>query len=425
MYKYAPGGSHHVVVCLVESSDNRSQSEMMTQTARFIFQIKPKLPEFHTRSMIRNFKGKFANIAKISASAVEMIYKELALDASVAQHPETQQRLRLIFLGETGLLVDLRNLNSGRPTGHFDVFFEKLGEIVEAVSAADERRHNVAHFSEWLSIRDLVTQAAEKCPEGTPIPSKSLVRLQFTPRNPYARTALSFTSRFPVQYKIQRRQLRISHPDDHYCAAILLYLKSLAVHLGPDCAMFCCDDKAKVNIGEPGVVLSTGVRGRQTITPSSTTLVAADHDVHHIGSLTPSVYLKVDIPENPKESFVRGEVTVCVNESVFQASNPFRHAVVLAKEVMDMHERPAILLRFSDGGTDQRNTLESVKVSLICLFKELNLDMLIAARCAPGQSWCNPAERIMAILNLGLQNCALERTKCSDDVEKKLKRCSS
>jgi len=76
------------------------------------------------------------------------------------------------------------------------------------------------------------------------------------------------------------------------------------------------------------------------------------------------------------------------------------------------------------GGTDQRNTLESVKCSLIAIFKILNLDMLIAARCAPGQSWINTAERVMSLLNIALQNCALERPKCSEDVEKLIAKCN-
>ena len=83
-----------------------------------------------------------------------------------------------------------------------------------------------------------------------------------------------------------------------------------------------------------------------------------------------------------------------------------------------------VLMKFTDGGVDQRNSLESVKCSSICIFKELNLDMMILARCAPGQSWINPAERVMSILNLGLQNCALERSKLDDDTEKILKKCN-
>ena len=151
----------------------------------------------------------------------------------------------MIFLGETGLLADLRHLNAGRPTGKFDVFFEKLGEIIESVSAADERRHNVAHMSQWISLRDLISRATDKCPAETPIPSKALVCLQFTPRNPYSHTALSFTGRFAVQYKIQRRQLRVAHPDDHYCAAILLYKKHLFVVLQNECSLFFVTTKLR------------------------------------------------------------------------------------------------------------------------------------------------------------------------------------
>ena len=56
-------------------------------------------------------------------------------------------------------------------------------------------------------------------PDDSPIPSKSLVRLQYAPRNPYAKTAQNFTRWLTVQYKMQRRQLRLSHPDELYCNA--------------------------------------------------------------------------------------------------------------------------------------------------------------------------------------------------------------
>ena len=79
------------------------------------------------------------------------------------------------------------------------------------------------------------------------------------------------------------------------------------------------------------------------------------------------------------------------------------------------------MLKFSDDGTDQRNTLESVKCASVCIFRELDLDMLVLVRCAPGNSWVNPAERVMSILNLGLQNCTLERGPGEDS----FKSCSS
>ena len=82
-------------------------------------------------------------------------------------------------------------------------------------------------------------------------------------------------------------------------------------------------------------------------------------------------------------------------------------------------------MKFTDNGTDQRNNLEIVKCETICLFKELDFDMVILARCAPGQSYTNPCERVMSILNLGLRNCATARETCDDEIEQKLKKCSS
>ena len=141
-------------------------------------------------------------------------------------------------------------------------------------------------------------------------------------------------------------------------------------------------------------------------------------------SLTPSVYLQCAIPISPDKSFVRGKVTTIINDSVFQTSSPFRHTAALIK-MLHHQDQIKVLMKFSDGGTDQRNTLEAVKCASICLFKELNLDMLILARCAPGHSWVNPAERVMSILNLGLQNCSLQRDAADDETEKRINNCNS
>lgn len=390
MLRYSPGGSHVTSVVLAKVDENRLEQEAQTAAVRLVEKVKDQHPEFHTRSQRRMFKEKLKNLANIQPAVADLIYKELALDATVVSHPETQQRLRLIFLGEPCLLRDMRKLNAGRPTGAFDAFFEKLGEVVNRVTTAEERRHNIAHLSEWISLKELVTQAKDLCPKDTPIPSASLVGLQFAPRNPYVHAALNFTSPIQVQYKIQRRQLRTSHPDDHYCAAQLRYLKQKVVELKDHGALVFCDDKAKVPCGEPGLYVSTGVRGKKTPAPTSTTVAALDHDMTSC-SLTPSVYLQCAIPESPDKSFVRGKVTTIVNDSVFQTSSPFRDSAALVK-LLQNQEQLKVLMKFSDGGTDQRNTLEAVKCASICLFKELNLDMLILARCAPGHSWTNSAE---------------------------------
>jgi hypothetical protein len=55
---------------------------------------------------------------------------------------------------------------------------------------------------------------------------------------------------------------------------------------------------------------------------------------------------------------------------------------------------------------------------MIALFIELDLDALVALRTAPSNSWANPVERIMSIVNIGLQGIGVMRKKGSDDFEK-------
>lgn len=51
--------------------------------------------------------------------------------------------------------------------------------------------------------------------------------------------------------------------------------------------------------------------------------------------------------------------------------------------------------------------------------------MLVAVRTPPMNSWKNPPERIMSILNLALQSVGLMRKEQSEDFEKKVKSLSS
>ena len=55
----------------------------------------------------------------------------------------------------------------------------------------------------------------------------------------------------------------------------------------------------------------------------------------------------------------------------------------------------------------------------------LDLDLLVAARTAPAQSYANMAERSMSLLNLALQNCAFARSEMPEAYEEKMKRLSS
>ena len=108
---------------------------------------------------------------------------------------------------------------------------------------------------------------------------------------------------------------------------------------------------------------------------SNSVLSALDHDVQQKGSLTPSVCLLVDIPEQVEDTFFRGQVFVTLKDSIYQHSSPWRHATELMenlrKSSMDegISAVPPMLLIYSDGGPHHRITFEIVKLSLISMFK--------------------------------------------------------
>ena len=84
-----------------------------------------------------------------------------------------------------------------------------------------------------------------------------------------------------------------------------------------------------------------------------------------------------------------------------------------------------MLFLYSDGGPDHRLTYLSVKLALICVFVKLDLDYLCAARTAPYHSFRNPAERIMSILNLGLQSVGLAHRQMEEEKESAILNYSS
>lgn len=162
LFRFSPWGSSVTINCIVKVSSDRPTPQILIEGARILQKARSYLQEFHTRSQKALFRERLQNVTHVLPSVADLIYKELTLDASTASHPSTMERLRLIFLGEKGLLSDLKHLNTGRPTGRYDIFFEHLCYVVEEITAADERRHNIAHLSEWLSLGELVEKTERK-----------------------------------------------------------------------------------------------------------------------------------------------------------------------------------------------------------------------------------------------------------------------
>ena len=114
-----------------------------------------------------------------------------------------------------------------------------------------------------------------------------------------------------------------------------------------------------------------------------------------------------------------------LKEGAFEPSSPARHSTELTTIIECNAPNLPVLFICSDAGPDHQLTYLSVKLSLIALFLKLNLDYLCAVRTAPYHSYRNPVERIMSILNLGLQTVALAREKMPDEMEAEAARCNS
>lgn len=254
-----------------------------------------------------------------------------------------------------------------------------------------------------------------RCHSDILIPSIEWVRLQFWPKTPSAKAAMHHTGRLKVKFKVQQRQWRHQHIDSHYAAACFRYIREYAV-LVRDYSMFVClDDKHKIKIGEPNYPVASAERGRRVPMRVDESLQAGDHDFTKFG-IIPSAMLVIDIPDSIEGSWYSGSVYVGVKDSVFEPSSQLRHACELYNVIVSLPSKP-ILFLYTDGGPNHRLTYISVQISLICLFLKLDLDYLCAGRTAPYHSWRNPVERIMAVINLGLQCVALARDEMPEEYE--------
>lgn len=92
-----------------------------------------------------------------------------------------------------------------------------------------------------------------------------------------------------------------------------------------------------------------------------------------------------------------------------------RHIVEISQIIKD-----PILVMFSDGGGDHKLTFVSVQLGFLSLFIKYKLSHIVAGRCAPCQSYIDPVERVMSVLNLGLQSVGVMRQEMQSGFEKQI-----
>ena len=116
----------------------------------------------------------------------------------------------------------------------------------------------------------------------------------------------------------------------------------------------------------------------------------------------------------------RGMKELCMHylKTHFEPSSPCRHAAELYEILQSNSKNYSILFLY------YCLTCASVKLTLITLFRMVDLDYLFAARTATHYFYHNPAERVMSVFNLGLQSIVLLRRELENAVqEKAVKSC--
>ncbi|PKK57493.1 hypothetical protein RhiirC2_825681, partial [Rhizophagus irregularis] len=393
-------------------------------------ELKNSMPVYATRAMRREFVDTCDMfLGNVEKSRVRRIYKEFVGD-STADEMEIDIRVKLAFdLRDPDIITDLRHFNEGR-ISIYDTFWEYSKKFLEgtaqdSVVAVDERRHDpIVHLARAISVEDLKNQIAKLCPKDTPIPSVQWLRLQFWPKNPWNLSSLQFTGILPLKFMIQIRQLHMDHIDSHYASAIFRYLKELAIKFKDNTWLVFLDDKHRCKIGEPGHPVAAIERGKQVVVTTHETFAVSDHDFTKC-SLIPSVTMICNIPDNIEGSFYRGHVNIGLKDATFQTSSSLRHMTELYDILLHTEKHHPFLMLYTDGGPDHKITFLRVQLSLIAMFIALDLDYLVAVRTPPGHSWKNPVERIMSILNLGMQCVGLMRQKMSEEMEKLINGCNS
>jgi len=116
--------------------------------------------------------------------------------------------------------------------------------------------------------------------------------------------------------------------------------------------------------------------------------------------------------------FCLGIVHVFLKDSIFEASCPTRHTTKLGRLMKELYPSAVAVIMYTDGGPDHNCKHMSVRLGLLALFLELDLDTMVLMRTAPTQSWGNPVERVMPVLNLGLQGVALAKKEMAEMYEK-------
>jgi hypothetical protein len=75
-----------------------------------------------------------------------------------------------------------------------------------------------------------------------------------------------------------------------------------------------------------------------------------------------------------------------LKDSIFKPSSPTRHTSELASVLKKMYPNAVAMIIYTDGGPEHNNKYASVRLVLLALFLDLDLDTMVVMRTAPTQS---------------------------------------
>ena len=263
------------------------------ENQKIIDKIKADVPTYHNRALRKHLISQLGHISKQSNFALLCeFYRQATGDQSTSlttAEKELDARLReALEMEDADIIVDLRE-NNGSRSDKYKVFWECLQRFLQESTAVHERRQSdVTYTAKAIYVRDLIQQVSKLCPD-QPVPSEQWVCLQFFPKNPRAKVATQYRSRFEVKMMVQKRQFRLEHPDSHYCAAIFRYMREYAVKYRTLSMFVSLDDKHRVKVGEPGRPNAAVERGRRVLVGTNEIFEVSDHDFCKF-SIIPSVF---------------------------------------------------------------------------------------------------------------------------------------
>ncbi|KAL7577950.1 hypothetical protein ACA910_007576 [Epithemia clementina (nom. ined.)] len=213
-------------------------------------------PSVMKRDDALRFNRLMKNVAKLDSKTVAALQRLLFDNESAcAQQSGGADLLQFLLDISNGEIVsfdlfhDMREFNSrggqGIGTTKFEVFFAMCRQILhnEHQSAAQEQRHGTdLYMSNVLLVRDLIDQVKKWFQSEVdssnndrtslpPIPSESMVLLQFSANNEYARTSACLTGALNIVRACQMQILKKEHTDLHVARVVSKYILAWVVEL--------------------------------------------------------------------------------------------------------------------------------------------------------------------------------------------------